>query len=241
MADAKADGIKALTFDVFGTVVDWHGSVAREVRALASQKGLRVNAVKFTKAWRAGYKPGMDKVRSGELPWTKIDVLHRSILDELLAKFKIADALSEEEKTHLNLVWHRLKPWPDAVRGLKRLKKKFIIATLSNGNTGLLVNMARNGGLPWDCVFSSETFHHYKPDPETYLGAADLLDLQPGQVMMVAAHKHDLRAAATHGLKTAFIKRPHEYGRNNNPDLASEPEFTINAESFIDLADQLGA
>jgi len=241
MADAKADGIKALTFDVFGTVVDWHGSVAREVRALASQKGLRVNAVKFTKAWRAGYKPGMDKVRSGELPWTKIDVLHRSILDELLAKFKIADALSEEEKTHLNLVWHRLKPWPDAVRGLKRLKKKFIIATLSNGNTGLLVNMARNGGLPWDCVFSSETFHHYKPDPETYLGAADLLDLKPGQVMMVAAHKHDLRAAATHGLKTAFIKRPHEYGRNNNPDLASEPEFTINAESFIDLADQLGA
>jgi 2-haloacid dehalogenase len=240
MTAAKADGIKALTFDVFGTVVDWHGSVAREVRALASQKGLRVNAVKFTKAWRAGYKPGMDKVRSGELPWTKIDVLHRSILDELLVKFKIADALTEEEKTDLNLVWHRLKPWPDAVRGLKRLKKKYIIATLSNGNTGLLVNMARNGGLPWDCVFSSETFHHYKPDPETYLGAADLLDLQPGQVMMVAAHKHDLRAAATHGLKTAFIKRPHEYGRNNNPDLASEPEFTINAESFIDLADQLG-
>ncbi len=241
MADAKGDEIKALTFDVFGTVVDWHGSVAREVRALASQKGLRVNAVKFTKAWRAGYKPAMDKVRSGELPWTKIDVLHRSILDELLAKFKIADALTEEEKTDLNLVWHRLKPWPDAVRGLKRLKKKFIIATLSNGNTGLLVNMARNGGLPWDCVFSSETFHHYKPDPETYLGAVDLLDLQPRQVMMVAAHKHDLRAAATHGLKTAFIKRPHEYGRNNNPDLASEPEFTINAESFIDLADQLGA
>jgi 2-haloacid dehalogenase len=240
VADVKAEGIKALTFDVFGTVVDWHGSVAREVRALAAKKGLRVNAVKFTKAWRAGYKPAMDKVRSGELPWTKIDVLHRAILDELLAKLKIAHALTEEEKTELNLVWHRLKPWPDAVRGLKRLKKKYIIATLSNGNTGLLVNMARNGGLPWDCVFSSETFHHYKPDPETYLGAADLLDLEPKQVMMVASHKHDLRAAATHGLKTAFIKRPHEYGRNNNPDLASEAEFTVNAESFIDLADQLG-
>jgi 2-haloacid dehalogenase len=241
VAEVKAEGVKALTFDVFGTVVDWHGSVAREVRALAARKGLRVNAVKFTKAWRAGYKPAMDKVRSGELPWTKIDVLHRAILDELLAKLKIADALTEEEKADLNLVWHRLKPWPDAGRGLKRLKKKYIIATLSNGNTGLLVNMARNGGLPWDCVLSSETFHHYKPDPETYLGAADLLDLEPGQVMMVAAHKHDLRAAATHGLKTAFIKRPHEYGRNNNPDLASEAEFTVNAESFIDLADQLGA
>ena len=233
--------VKALTFDVFGTVVDWHGSVAREMRALAAAKGLRLNAVKFAKAWRAGYKPAMDRVRSGELPWTKIDVLHRMILDDILVKFRIADALSEAEKAELNRVWHRLKPWPDAPRGLKRLKQRYIIATLSNGNTGLLVNMAKSGGLPWDCIFSSETFHHYKPDPETYLGAAELLDLTPGQVMMVAAHKHDLKSAATHGLKTAFIKRPHEYGRNNNPDLASEPDFTVNAESFLDLADQLGA
>ncbi|MDB5903253.1 MAG: haloacid dehalogenase type [Betaproteobacteria bacterium] len=239
MADQTSD-IKALTFDVFGTVVDWHGSVAREVRALAAEKGLRVNAVKFTKAWRAGYRPAMDRVRSGELPWTLIDVLHRMILDELLVKFKIADALTEDEKAHLNRVWHRLKPWPDSPRGLKRLKQKFIMATLSNGNTGLLVNMAKNGNLPWDCIFSSETFHHFKPDPEMYLGAADALDLKPEEVMMVASHKHDLRAAAKHGLKTAFIKRPHEYGRNNNPDLESEPEFTYNAESFLDLADQLG-
>jgi 2-haloacid dehalogenase len=238
---ADVSNIKALAFDVFGTVVDWHGSVAREVRALAARKGLRVNAVKFTKAWRAGYRPAMDRVRSGDLPWTKIDVLHRMILDELLVKFKIADALSEEEKADLNLVWHRLKPWPDTVRGLKRLKQRYIIATLSNGNTGLLVNMAKLGGLPWDCVFSSETFHHFKPDPEMYLGAADALDLKPEQVMMVASHKHDLRAAAMHGLKTAFIKRPHELGRNNNPDLESEAEFTLNAESFIDLADQLHA
>jgi 2-haloacid dehalogenase len=241
MPQPETDGIKALTFDVFGTVVDWHGSVAREMRELAAKKGLRVNAVKFTKAWRAGYRPAMDRVRSGELPWMKIDVLHRMILDELLVQSKIADALSEQEKVDLNRVWHRLKPWPDAPRGLKRLKQRYIIATLSNGNTGLLVNMAKQGGLPWDCVFSSETFHHYKPDPETYLGAADLLDLQPTQVMMVAAHKHDLRSAAKHGLKTAFIKRPHEYGRNNNPDLAAEPEFTINADNFVDLADQLGA
>ena len=233
--------VKALTFDVFGTVVDWHGSVAREVRALAAAKGLRLNAVKFTKAWRAGYRPAMDRVRSGELPWTKIDVLHRMILDGLLAQFKIADALTEDEKAHLNLVWHRLKPWPDAVRGLKRLKQRFIIATLSNGNTGLLVNMAKNAGLPWDCIFSSETFRHFKPDPEMYLGAADALDLKPGEVMMVASHKHDLRAAAQNGLKTAFIKRPHEYGRNKNPDLEPEADFTMNAESFVDLADQLGA
>lgn len=233
--------IKALTFDVFGTVVDWHGSVAREVRALAASKGLRMNAVKFTKAWRAGYRPAMDKVRSGELPWTKIDVLHRMILDELLVQFKAADRLTEEEKAHLNLVWHRLKPWPDAVRGLKRLKSRYVIATLSNGNTGLLVNMAKQGGLPWDCILSSETFRHFKPDPEMYLGAADALDLKPEQVMMVASHKHDLRAAAQHGLKTAFIKRPHELGRNKSPDLASGPEFTFNAENFLDLADQLEA
>ncbi|HUP95650.1 MAG TPA: haloacid dehalogenase type II [Burkholderiales bacterium] len=240
MPNEPAD-IKALAFDVFGTVVDWHGSVAREVRALAAAKGLRVNAVKFTKAWRAGYRPAMDRVRSGELTWTKIDVLHRMILDGLLTQYKIADALTEDEKVHLNLVWHRLKPWPDAARGLKRLKQRYIITTLSNGNTGLLVNMAKQGGLPWDCIFSSETFRHFKPDPEMYLGAADALNLKPGEVMMVASHKHDLRAAAQNGLKTAFIKRPHEYGRNKNPDLEPEADFTVNAENFLDLADQLGA
>jgi 2-haloacid dehalogenase len=238
---AEDTGVKALTFDVFGTVVDWHGSVAREIRALAKAKGLRVNAVKFTKAWRAGYRPAMDRVRSGELPWTKIDVLHRMILDDLLAQFKIADALTEEEKVNLNLVWHRLKAWPDAPRGLRRLKKRYIVATLSNGNTALLVNMAKFADLSWDCIFSSETFRHFKPDPEMYLGAADALDLKPEQVVMVASHKHDLRAAAQCGLKTAFIKRPHELGRNSNPDLASEPDFTYNADDFLDLAQQMGA
>ena len=235
----NAEGTKALVFDVFGTVVDWHGSVAREVRNLAKEKGLRVNAVKFAKAWRAGYRPAMDRVRRGEVPFEKIDVIHRAILEEVLAKFKVT-AFAEEEKARLNLVWHRLKPWPDSVRGLKRLKSKFVIATLSNGNTSLLVDMAKFGGLPWDCVFSSDTFNLFKPDPGMYLGAADRLDLKPEEVMMVAAHKHDLRAAAQQGLKTAFVKRPHEHGRNNNPDLASEPDFTINAESFLDLADQLG-
>ena len=230
---------RALVFDVFGTVVDWHGSVAREVRNLAKEKGLRLNAAKFAKAWRAGYRPAMDRVRSGEAPFRKIDDIHRTILEEVLAKSKVT-VLTEEEKAHLNLVWHRLKPWPDSVRGLKRLKSRFIIATLSNGNTGLLVDMAKFAGLPWDCIFSSDTFRHFKPDPEMYLGAADMLGLKPEDVMMVAAHKNDLRAAAQCGLKTAFVKRPHEHGRNSNTDLASEAEFTINAESFVDLADQLG-
>jgi 2-haloacid dehalogenase len=232
-------GVKALVFDVFGTVVDWHGSVAREVRALAKTKGLRVNAVKFAKAWRAGYRPAMDRVLRGETPFTKIDVIHRAILEDVLTQFKVT-TLSEEEKAHLNLVWHRLKPWPDTVRGLKRLKSRFVIATLSNGNTSLLVNMAKHGGLPWDCVFSSDTFKLFKPDPGMYLGAADALSLKPEEVMMVAAHKADLRAAAKCALKTAFVKRPLEHGRGGAPDLASEPDFTVNAESFLDLADQFG-
>jgi 2-haloacid dehalogenase len=198
-----------------------------------------VNAAKFAKAWRAGYRPAMDRVRRGDAPFEKIDTIHRMILEDVLKQFRI-ETLTEEEKAHLNLVWHRLKPWPDSVRGLKRLKSKFIVATLSNGNTGLLVNMARNAKLPWDCVFSSDTFRHFKPDPEMYLGAAEALSLSPGEVMMVAAHKGDLRAAAQNGLKTAFVKRSNEHGRGGNPDLASEADFTINAESFLDLAGQLG-
>jgi 2-haloacid dehalogenase len=232
--------VKALTFDVFGTVVDWRGSIAREVRALAKDKGLRVNAVKFADALRAGYRPAMNRVTSGELPWTKIDDLHRIILDEVLAKFKIT-TLTEAEKINLNLAWHRLKPWPDSVKGLKRLKKKFTIATLSNGNVALLNNMAKNAGLPWDLILSAEVFHHYKPDPEAYLGAADILGLKPAEVMMVAAHKDDLRHAAKQGLKTALVLRPLEYGKGKHPDLSPEPAFDINAGDFNDLAGQLGA
>ena len=235
----QVSGIKALVFDVFGTVVDWHGSVAREVRGLARTKGLRVNAAKFAKAWRAGYRPAMDRVLRGEAPFQKIDDIHRAILDDVLKQFRIT-ALTEDETAHLNLAWHRLKPWPDSVRGLKRLKSKLIVATLSNGNTSLLVNMAKHGGLPWDCIFSSDTFKLFKPDPGMYLGAADMLGLKPDEVMMVAAHKPDLRAAGKCGLKTAFVKRPLEHGRGGTPDLTSEPEFTFNAESFLDLANQLG-
>jgi 2-haloacid dehalogenase len=233
-------GVKALTFDVFGTVVDWRGSIAREVRALAQAKKLRVNAIKFADAWRAGYRPAMDRVGRGELPWTKIDDLHRMILDDILVKFKIT-ALTDDEKADLNRAWHRLKPWPDTVRGLKRLKKNFTIATLSNGNVALLNNMAKHAGLPWDLILSAEVFHHYKPDPEAYLGAADILGLKPAEVMMVAAHKDDLRHAAQQGLKTALVLRPLEYGKGRHPDLSPEPAFDVNARDFVDLADQLGA
>jgi 2-haloacid dehalogenase len=234
------ENVKALTFDVFGTVVDWRGSIAREVRAMAGEKKLRINAVKFADAWRSGYRPAMNRVGSGELPWTKIDDLHRMILDDVLAKFRVS-ALNEAEKAELNRVWHRLKPWPDTVRGLKRLKKKFTISTLSNGNVALLNNMAKNAGLPWDLILSAEIFHHYKPDPEVYLGAAAILGLQPHEVMMVAAHKEDLRAAARQGLRTALVLRPNEYGKGRHPDLSPEPAFDINAEDFGDLASQLGA
>jgi 2-haloacid dehalogenase len=232
-------GVKALTFDVFGTVVDWRGSIVREIRTLAKAKGFRVNPAKFADAWRAGYRPAMDRVGRGELPWTKIDDLHRMILDDILAKFKIT-TLSEEEKFELNRAWHRLKPWSDSVRGLKRLKKKFTIATLSNGNVALLNNMAKHAGLPWDLILSAEVFHHYKPDPEAYLGAADILGLKPDEVMMVAAHKDDLWHAAKQGLKTALVLRPLEYGKGKHPDLSAEPAFDINASDFEDVATQLG-
>ena len=232
--------IKALTFDVFGTVVDWRGSIARQVKELARAKGLRVNAAKFADAWRAGYRPAMDHVARGELPWTKIDDLHRIILDQILEKFKIT-ALTEDEKRDLNFAWHRLKPWPDSVKGLKRLKKKFTIATLSNGNVALLNDMAKNAGLPWDVILSAEIFHHYKPDPKAYLGAAEILGLKPAQVLMVAAHKDDLRHAAQQGLKTALVLRPNEYGKGKHPDLSPEPAFDINARDFVELAEQLGA
>lgn len=232
--------VKALVFDVFGTVVDWRSSIAREVRELARAKGMRINPQRFADAWRAGYRPAMDRVRRGDLPWMNIDRLHRLILDDLARKFHL-QALSESELEHLNRAWHRLKPWPEAVRGLKRLKKRFVIATLSNGNVALLTNMAKHAGLPWDCVISAELFHHYKPDREAYLGAAELLGLQPQQVMLVAAHKDDLQAAKNAGLRTAFVARPREFGRSAKNDLSPEPAFDFNATDFLDLADQLEA
>lgn len=230
-------GIRALVFDVFGTVVDWRGSVIREGEAWGKAKGLNVDWGKFADRWRAGYAPSMDKVRKGQLPWMKLDALHRLTLDELLVEFRIT-GLTESEKEHWNHVWHRLTPWPDAVEGLVRLKKNFVLATLSNGNVSLLVEMAKHSDLPWDTVLSAELFHHYKPDRETYLGAVDLLGYSPGEVMMVAAHPTDLRAAGTCGLKTAYVSRPLEYGPAK-PEEPKPDEFDMHATDLIDLAGKL--
>ena len=235
-----AYGVKALTFDVFGTVVDWRGSIIREGQLLAARKGYDIDWAAFADSWRSGYGPAMNKVRNGELPWTKIDDLHRMILDDLVEEYALS-GMSEQELVHFNEAWHRLSPWPDTVSGLNKLKSKYVITTLSNGNVSLLTHMAKNGGLPWDAILSAELSGHYKPDPEAYLKAADLLSLRPEQVMMVAAHPGDLRAAARTGLKTAYVIRPLERGPgrpvNRNPD----GEFDYTAEDFNDLARQLGA
>lgn len=232
--------VKALTFDVFGTVVDWRGSIIREGELLSIEKGFDVDWGQFADRWRAGYSPAMNRVRSGELPWTKIDSLHRMILDNLIEEFGL-QSLSEAERQEFNRVWHRLSPWPDAVGGLHRLKSRFVITTLSNGNVSLLANMAKNSGLPWDAVLSAELAGHYKPDPEVYLKAADLLSLPSGQVMMVAAHPGDLRAAARTGMRTAYVHRPLERGPGSEPNVVVAGDFDHLASDFLDLATQLGA
>jgi 2-haloacid dehalogenase len=238
--DPRVASLKAIVFDTFGTVVDWRTSVTHEVEELAKQKGLTVDGAKFADAWRAGYGPSMNRVRSGELPWTKLDRLHRMILDKILIDFRIA-GLSEGEIDALNHAWHRLRPWPDAVGGLMRLKKKFIIAPLSNGNISLMTDLAKHSGLPWDCILGAELVRHYKPDREVYQSAADFLDLKPAAVMMVAAHLGDLRAAKAVGLSTAFVARPFEYGPNGKPDLVADSSIDVAAKDFNDLARQLGA
>lgn len=220
-----------LAFDIFGTVVDWHGSIQREVQALYPA----VDADAFALAWRAGYQPAMARVRSGELGWTRIDELHRLILDGLLPRFGL-DHLGEAERQHLNRVWHRLDPWPDTVQGLTRLKTRFTLCTLSNGNIGLLTNMAKRAGLPWDCILSAEVFRAYKPDPRTYLGAAHTFDVAPADVMLVAAHQDDLAAARACGLGTAYIERPLEFGAAQPKDVSPDPDNTLHARDLTDLA-----
>jgi len=226
--------VQALAFDVFGTVVDWYGSIVAEV----ARTGLAVDAAEFALAWRAGYPLAMVDVREGRLPWTNIDGLHRRILDRLLAERGIT--LPEPQAAHLNRIWHRLNPWPDSVAGLARLKTRYTVSTLSNGNLSLLVAMARQAGLPWDAVLSAELFGHYKPDPEVYLGAARLLDLAPQQLLMVAAHPGDLRAAAACGLRTACIPRPLEYGPGGALAAWAEGEFDLVAGDLGELANRLG-
>jgi len=239
-SNPQVASVKALVFDTFGTVVDWRTSVMQEIEELARRKGLTVDGAKFADAWRAGYRPSMDRVGTGELPWTKLDRLHRMTLDKILIDFGIT-GLSEAETDALNRAWHRLRPWPDAVAGLTRLKKRFTIAPLSNGNISLMTAMAKHSGLPWDCILGAELVRHYKPDREVYQSAADILDLKPAEVMMVAAHSGDLRAAKDVGLRTAFVMRLLEFGPNGKPDLKADSPVDISAKDFNDLASQLGA
>ena len=232
--------VQALVFDVFGTVVDWRGTVIREGEALGRRHGLTVDWPRFADEWRReGYVEAITRIRRGEVAWEVVDVLHRRMLDELLARHGVP-GLPEAEVEHFNRVWHRLAPWPDAVPGLARLKQHYIIAPLSNGNMALLTNMARHAGLPWDCILSAELFGAYKPDPAVYRGAARLLGLPPEHLLMVAAHGGDLRAAGALGLRTAFVARPLEHGPGRAPETP-DPSVDVVAGDFLDLADQLGA
>jgi 2-haloacid dehalogenase len=231
--------IRALTFDVFGTVVDWRSSLIREGEAFGRAHRLDVDWVRFADAWRGLYQPTLERVRSGSLPWTKLDDLHRMALDRLLAEFGVR-GLAEADIDHLNRAWHRLDPWPDSVAGLTRLKRRFILATLSNGNVALIVNMARHAGLPWDAVLGAEVARHYKPQSQAYLTTAALLGLEPPQCLMVAAHNNDLAAAEKVGFHTAFVTRPTEYGPAQKTDLTASQAWDVVADSFTDLAARLG-
>src|SRR5688500_4602650 len=233
--------VRACLFDVFGTVVDWRTSVSRDLAAFAKQKGIAgVDWLEFAVEWRKLYQPSMDEVRSGRRTWTLLDVLHRESLVKLISRYGIR-GLSEADADHVNRVWHRLEPWPDVVKGLTRLKSKFIIAPCSNGNIALMVNMAKRAGLPWDCVLGAETARAYKPMPEAYLASCRHLGLAPAQVMMVAAHNGDLKAAKEQGLATGFVPRPTEHGPGQKTDLVAQPGIVdIPASSFVDLAAKLG-
>jgi 2-haloacid dehalogenase len=233
------DEVAALTFDVFGTVVDWRGSIARELRSFFGRRGMERDWEAVADRWRALYQPAMEEVRRGRRPWTRLDDLHRDNLRVVLDEFGLR-GLNKIEIEHLNRAWHRLDPWPDAVDGLSRLRRRFILATLSNGNVALLVNMARRAGLPWDAILGAEFARAYKPMPEAYLSTADLLGLQPNQCMMVAAHNDDLQAARALGFHTAFVARPTEHGPKQTRDLRSEHAFDVVASDFLDLANRLG-
>jgi 2-haloacid dehalogenase len=232
--------IRACLFDVFGTVVDWRSSVSRDLAAFAASRGLPpLDWLEFTVEWRKLYQPSMEEVRSGRRPFTILDVLHRESLVRLLERYRVA-GLSEADVDHMNRAWHRLDAWPDAVEGLARLKRRRIIAPCSNGNIALMVNLAKHAGLPWDCVLGAETARAYKPMPEAYLASCRQLGLPPSQVMMVAAHNGDLKAAKAQGLATAFVPRPLEHGPAQSSDLAADPACVdLPVRDFLELAARL--
>jgi 2-haloacid dehalogenase len=230
--------IKALTFDVFGTVVDWRAGIVRDGEALGRAKGLSIDWGAFADAWRAQYQPMLSQVREGKLPWTKLDDLHRMSLVTLLEEFGVA-GLTAADVDALNRAWHRLDPWPDVVAGLVRLKRRFVLATLSNGNVALIVNMAKRAGLPWDAVLGAEVARHYKPQREAYLMTADFLGLAPAECLMVAAHYSDLVAAQGCGFRTAYVWRRREFGDRRKDDLPARHDLDLVVEDFGDLADRL--
>ena len=229
---------RALLFDVFGTVVDWRSSIAREVQAALASHSASVDSEAFADRWRALYQPAMSRVRCGEIEFVPLDKLHRENLDQVLAEFSV-DHLSESEKVQLNLAWHKLDAWPDAAAGLERLKSRYIIGTLSNGNIALIVNMAKYAGLPWDVVLGAEVARAYKPQPQAYLGSAQALGLTPAECMLVAAHNDDLKAAAQCGFRTAFVERPFEHGPGQTTDRTADGDYDYVALDFVDLARQL--
>ena len=233
------DNVKALVFDIFGTVVDWRSSIIAEMTAFGAARGIQADWIKFTDEWRGLYQPSMEEVRSGRRAWTILDALHRESLDVLIDQHKIT-GLSEADRVQIACVWHRLKPWPDVVDGLRRLKSRHIIGTLSNGNVGLLTRLAKNAGLPWDVILGAETARAYKPLPAAYLSAASLLNLAPSEVMLVAAHNGDLAAAAAQGLRTAFVARPTEYGPHQHVDFKADRDWDIIGNTFGDVAHQMG-
>lgn len=228
-----------LAFDVFGTVVDWHGSIVRHLTAHHPQ----VDGDAFARAWREGYRPAMERemarVQAGGVGWTRIDTLHRQILDTILPRFSL-DHLAEAERSALNRVWHALDAWPDSAGGIARLKRRYTVCTLSNGNIALLTAMAKHAGLPWDCVLSADMFRAYKPSPDVYRGAADVFGLPARSMMLVAAHHDDLAAARDCGWQSAYIERPHEFGAARPKDVSPQPGNTLHAASIEALADQLG-
>ena len=234
----RALNLKALAFDVFGTVVDWRGSIAREGAIWGQVKGIDLDWFAFADAWRGLYQPAMERVRTGEVDWINLDGLHRMNLDQLLPDFSLDD-LNESELVHLNHMWHRLDPWPDSVLGMNRLKNNFTLAALSNGNVALIVNMAKRARIPWDTILGAEIVGHYKPEPKAYSKSVELLGLNPEEVLMVAAHNNDLVAASRVGLRTAFIRRPLEYGPTQTVDADPTGDYDFIAESLIELAKQL--
>ena len=239
---ADLNSVRALTFDVFGTCVDWRSGVAAEAGRLGALNGVEGDWERLADAWRALYMPSMDRVRRRELPWTNFDQLHRLSLDEVLREVgtKGTEGFDAAARDELTLAWERLPPWPDAASGLERLTRRFTVATLSNGNRSQQTSLMRFAGLPFQRLLSAEDFRHYKPDPEVYLGAASALGLEVGQVMMVAAHKGDLRAAQAAGMRAAFVERPLEKGTGAAADRLPDPQADVQAADFMDLADQLG-